>query len=116
MAFVESSIASKANARITDPDRKRRNSNIRDRIRRQSDHYGFYDTLVSGTQEQLRQIASTKRSLSSNPEIFSVLGNLERFLDKHGPFDVIIDALNIGYYTKGFNSHQVSFGFDITFF
>ena len=107
MAFVESTIALKQNARIADVDRKRRNTKLRDRIRKQSDHYEFYDMLITGEKDVVREIASTRRSFKSNPEIFSVLGSLERYLDKNGPFDVVIDALNIGYYTKGFNPQQV---------
>lgn len=109
MSYVESTIALKANTRISDVDRKRRNTKIRDVIQRQADHYGFYDTLVSGGGSTgLRGLASTKHTVAGNEAIFSVLGRLEEYLDKNGPFDVVIDALNIGYYTKGFNPLQVS--------
>lgn len=107
MAFVESTIALKKNSRIADIDRKRRITRLRDQIQRQSGHYEFFDTLITGDKDVVREIASTKRSFMSNPEIFSVLGKLEEFLDQNGPFDVVIDALNIGYYTKGFDSLQV---------
>ena len=107
MAYVESNIALKANSKIADVDRKRRNKKIREVIQRQADHYGFYDTLISGTKDNFRELASTKKSVSSHNEIYNVLGKLENYLDLNGPFDVVIDALNIGYYTKGFNPLQV---------
>ena len=52
-------------------------------------------------------MASTKHTVAGNAAIYSVLGRLEEYLDANGPFDVVVDALNIGYYTKGFNPLQV---------
>lgn len=111
MSYVESTIALKSNTRISDVDRKRRNTKIRDVIQRQADHYGFYDTLVSSGGTGMRSLASTKHTVAGNEAIFSTLGKLEEYLDENGPFDVVIDALNIGYYTKGFNPLQVSRSF-----
>uniref|UniRef100_A0A7M5WQ35 ribonuclease P n=2 Tax=Clytia hemisphaerica TaxID=252671 RepID=A0A7M5WQ35_9CNID len=105
MAYVESNIALKANSKIADVDRKRRNKKIREVIQRQADHYGFYDTLISGSKDDFRELSSTKKSTQN--DIYNVLGKLENYLDSNGPFDVVMDASNIGYYTKGFNPLQV---------
>lgn len=118
MTLIESSIARKVNSRITDVKPLKTNVNIRNKIENQSKYFEFYDIVSmkpSGKSSRDEQPVSRQETSvhKISPEVFGKLKELKEYLDVHGPFDVVIDVLNIGYFTKGFNPLQVGNSLDV---
>ena len=111
MTLIESSIARKYSSRLTDVKPLKTNINIRNKIESQAKYLDFFDVVsmktskVESKQKNDVDFSNTANSL----EVFDKLKELKQFLESNGPFDVVIDVLNVGYYTKGFNPLQVLF-------
>lgn len=117
MILIESSIARKINSRITDVKLLKTNINIKNKIENQSKYYELFDIVSMETRGHSKE-GDDDRLPVVNPEhaeiahklspwVFAKLRDLREYIDSHGPFDVVIDVLNTGYFTKGFNPLQV---------
>ncbi|XP_057314630.1 uncharacterized protein LOC130655836 isoform X2 [Hydractinia symbiolongicarpus] len=114
MTLIKASIVRKDAARITDVRPLKTNINIKHNIQSRSKYFEHYDIFTmdakSKTNEETNNLAKyvgedNFQDLSG--PLFARLDQLKNYLIATGPFDVVIDALNVGYVKHGFNPMQV---------
>lgn len=108
ITLIKASIIRNQDRKINDVKINRVSDSIKTKVQSKSNYFDFYDALtVTGYDKEKRLDEDAGMDLSSLGDAFDVLKKLQKFMDARGPFDVVIDALNIGYFSQGFDPTSV---------
>lgn len=108
ITLIKASIIGNQDRKINDVKINRVSDSIKTKVQIKSNYFDFYDALtVTGYDKEKRLDEDAGMDLSSLGDAFDVLKKLQKFMDARGPFDVVIDALNIGYFSQGFDPTSV---------
>ena len=108
ITLIKASIIGNQDRKINDVKINRVSDSIKTKVQSKPNYFDFYDALtVTGYDKEKRLDEDAGMDLSSLGDAFDVLKKLQKFMDARGPFDVVIDALNIGYFSQGFDPTSV---------
>lgn len=108
ITLIKASIIGNQDRKISDVKINRVSDSIKTKVQSKSNYFDFYDALTVTTYDkEYRLDEDAGMDLSSLGNSFDVLKKLQKFMDERGPFDVVIDALNIGYFSQGFDPTSV---------
>ena len=108
ITLIKASIIGNQDRKISDVKINRVSDSIKTKVQSKSNYFDFYDALTVTTYDkEYRLDEDAGMDLSSLGNSFDVLKKLQKFIDERGPFDVVIDALNIGYFSQGFDPTSV---------
>ena len=108
ITLIKASIIGNQDRKISDVKINRVSDSIKTKVQSKCNYFDFYDALTVTTYDkEYRLDEDAGMDLSSLGNSFDVLKKLQKFMDERGPFDVVIDALNIGYFSQGFDPTSV---------
>lgn len=108
ITLIKASIIGNQDRKISDVKINRVSDSIKTKVQSKSNYFDFYDALTVTTYDKESRLdEDAGMDLSSLGNSFDVLKKLQKFMDERGPFDVVIDALNIGYFSQGFDPTSV---------
>jgi len=110
MTLVKAAIARKKSSKISDIKIERVDTNIKEKVTSNSQYFDLYDAFTMNTVgkvDHLDKGVNSKASDFTTNRLFNTLTGLKDLLDENEPYDVVIDALNIGYFSQGFNPQMV---------